>query len=98
MYGTVARTRLKPGMDKRMQALMDGFNSLNVPGYVGTALYKMDSDPNEYYMAVFFKDKDSYSANADSPEQDARYREMLELMDGEPEWHDGEIVHSTGIR
>jgi hypothetical protein len=33
-------------------------------------------------------------ANAESPEQDKRYREMLQWLEGEPEWHDGEIVYS----
>jgi hypothetical protein len=54
----------------------------------------MDSDPNEYYLVAVFDSKESYFANANSPEQDARYRKMLDLLTSEPEWHDGEVVYS----
>ena len=33
-------------------------------------------------------------ANADSPAQDARYRQFRALLEADPEWHDGEIVLS----
>ena len=46
-------------------------------------------------MAVIFESKEAYVRNADSPDQDVSYRSMLEFLDGEPEWHDGEIVYST---
>jgi hypothetical protein len=54
----------------------------------------MDKDPNEIYMAVVFKDKASYVANAEDPKQDERYRRMLQFLAGEPEWHDGEIIET----
>jgi quinol monooxygenase YgiN len=94
MYGTVARMRLKPGSEARLQELMQEYETLDVPGYVGSTVYRMDDNPNEIYMAVMFDDRETYHANAQSPQQDARYREMLELLDGEPEWHDGEVVYS----
>lgn len=94
MYGTVARMRLKPGSEARLAEMMKEYEGLNVPGYVSSTVYRMDDNPNEIYLTVVFDDRDSYRANAESPEQDARYREMLELLDGEPEWHDGEVVYS----
>jgi quinol monooxygenase YgiN len=93
MYGTIARFRLKAGMEDRLSKLMKEFEGATMPGALADYLYKSDENPNEYYMAVVFEDKASYMANADSPEQDARYREWLELLDGEPEWHDGGIVY-----
>ncbi len=95
MYGTVARLRVKPGMEEAMQADMSSFESLNVPGFIGTWVYKMDNEPNVYYLVVGFQDKDSYVNNANDPAQDARYRTMLGYMDGEPEWHDGEVVYAS---
>lgn len=92
MYGTVARMRVKPGGESGLLQELRGFEGLNVPGFVNSYLYRTDADPNEYYMAVLFESKDAYWANARSPEQDARYRKMAAFMDGEPEWHDGEIV------
>jgi hypothetical protein len=46
-------------------------------------------------MAVVFADKDAYVANAQSPEQDARYQAMRALMESDPEWNDGEVIHET---
>jgi len=93
MYGTVARMRLKPGMEGPIQEEMRKFEAAKVPGSVATYIYRMDSDPNEYYIAVLFADKAAYRANADSPEQDTRYRNLLTLLEDEPEWHDGEVVY-----
>ena len=94
MYGTVARMRLKAGSESRMQELMKEYETLDVPGYVATTVYRMDNDANEFYMAVVFEDAASYRANAESPEQNARYEKMVELLEGAPEWHDGEVVYS----
>src|SRR5919109_888184 len=96
MYGTVARMRVKPGMADRLQEMMQSEESrLAEAGFVGTYIYRMDADPNEYYMAVLFDSKEAYTRNADSPEQDASYQRMLEFLESEPEWHDGEIVYGT---
>jgi hypothetical protein len=45
-------------------------------------------------LVVAFTDKASYRAKAESPEQNERYQQYVALLDGEPEWHDGEIVDS----
>lgn len=92
MYGTIARMRLKPGMEDKLREDMRRYDALKIPGYVGTTVYRMDDDPNEIYMAVVFKDKATYVSNAEDPKQDERYRTMLQFLAGEPEWHDGEII------
>lgn len=91
MYGTVAHMRIKPGAEGQLTQQLKEFEGLKVPGFVMTHLYRMDSDPNEYYMAVVFDTKEAYLANARSPEQDARYQQMRALLASDPEWHDGEI-------
>jgi quinol monooxygenase YgiN len=93
MYGTVARMRLKPGAEAKMTEVMRQYETLNIPGQRATYVYRMDNDPNAFMMAVIFDDKASYVANANSPEQNARYQEMVALLEGPPEWHDGEIVY-----
>ncbi len=95
MYGTVARMRLKPGTETQMMELMKEYEGLEVPGYVRSVVYRMDADSNEYYLTVLFDSRESYHANAQSPAQDARYRRMAQLLDGEPEWHDGEVVYEA---
>ncbi len=94
MYGTVARFRVKPGMEGQIIEQFRVFEAAKVPGVVAVYGYRMDTNPNEYYVSVVFASKEAYVANAQSPEQDARYRQMLTLLESEPEWHDGEIIYS----
>ena len=95
MYGTVARYRVKPGMEGQLRQLLEEqgrvFEAGQVPGFVVSYSYRMDADPNDYYIAAVFESREAYWANAQSPEQDARYRQWLPLLEAEPEWHDGEI-------
>ncbi|MFL5693089.1 MAG: antibiotic biosynthesis monooxygenase family protein [Ktedonobacteraceae bacterium] len=93
MYGTIARYRLKPGAEAQLEEQSRIFQAAKVPGFIGTYIYRMDADQHEYYLAVLFTSKEAYMANARSPEQDARYRQMLQLLEEEPEWHDGEVVY-----
>jgi quinol monooxygenase YgiN len=96
MYGTIGRFHIKPGMEARFRQLLESqghpFETGRVPGFVVSYAYRMDADPHEYYLAAVFASKEAYLANADTPEQDARYRQWLPLLESEPEWHDGEIV------
>ena len=99
MYGTVARLRLKPGMGDRVVEELRrraGEEAPQIPGFVAQYIYRMDADPDEMYMVVAFESREAYRANAESPEQNARYQEMVELLAGPPEWHDGEIIGSYG--
>ncbi len=96
MYGTVARMRLRPGAEAQIAALMRQYETLNIPGQRMTYVYRMDNDPNTVMMAVIFDDKASYVANANSPEQNARYQQMVALLEAPPEWHDGEILYPAG--
>ena len=94
MYGTVARLRTKPGSGAQMQAMIAEHDDAKVPGLKGELVYRSDSDPDEYFLAVMFESKAAYAANAGSPEQHQRYLRMRELLVADPEWHDGEIVHA----
>jgi hypothetical protein len=63
-------------------------------GLVAVHIYRLDADSDEFIMAVLFDSKESYVANANSPEQDAEYQKMRALLDADPHWHDGEVVFS----
>lgn len=95
MYGTIARMRLKPGAEERMKVLMAEYDDTKVPGFKGEIVYRSDRDPNEYWMAVVFESKSAYQANAGSPEQHQRYQQYRELLEADPEWHDGEVAFSS---
>lgn len=92
MYGTVARMRMKPGMEAQMRAFTEEETAAQLPGFLAQYVYRMDTDPNEYYLAIIFESKEAYHANANSPDQHQRYLRMIEMLDSEPEWHDGEII------
>jgi quinol monooxygenase YgiN len=92
MYGTVARLRVKPGgLDKLEEWSPEGDERDR--GAVAIYAFQMDDDPNEVYTIAVFESKKAYVENAESPEQDKRYRRMLKWLEREPEWHDGEIVY-----
>ena len=92
MYGTIARFTAKPGVEDKLREELRIFEEAHVPGAVSSTIYRMDNEPNVYYVAVVFDSKETYFANANSPEQNTRYMTLIELMQKEPEWHDGEIV------
>ena len=91
MYGTIARMRVKPGALDQLRALSER-EQQEIPGLIGQYVYRMDADPNIFYLVVVFESRESYVANAQSPEQHQRYLEMVSLLDGPPEWHHGEIL------
>ena len=95
MYGTVARLRVKAGKEAEFQQLGTALGRTKVPGSVALYVYRLDAAPNEFYLAVVFSDKAAYERNADSPEQEARFQQLMALLDGEPEWHDGEVIASS---
>jgi heme-degrading monooxygenase HmoA len=96
MYGTIARFRLKPGVKDKFIETMDGFGEANIPGWLADYYFQMDSGGDEFYLVAIFRDRDTYLANADSPEQHQRYLKFRSFLMADPEWHDGEIVSATG--
>lgn len=97
MYGTIGVLHAKPGMDARLvEEVRAEAEEAVMPGYISQYLYRTDADPNVYYLVVMFADKDSYVANARHPEQHQRYLRLIELLEREPEWHDGEIAYPPG--
>ncbi len=93
MYGTIARMRLKEGAEAAMERLTEEFKTFNVPGYLGEYVYRTDADPREHYLVVLFESKEAYWANAQDPAQNTRYEQLRALLEDDPEWHDGEIIH-----
>ena len=89
MYGTVARVKAKPGF---LEEIENSLKQRHPKGFIRLIVYRLDSDTDEYYMAVLFEDKQSYFSNANSPEQDAEYQKLNSYFLEDPVWHDGEVV------
>jgi|SRR5919202_4097180 quinol monooxygenase YgiN len=93
MYGTVARFRLRPGAEDRLLALTrEELATDPGPGFVALYLSRLDADPRGYAMTVVFDTEEHYRAHAGSPASEARYRQIADLLEGEPVWLDGEIL------
>lgn len=96
MYGTVGRVKVKPGrFDDAVELMREWERDFRpkVKGAKGAIAYRLDSDPNTMIFCAIFSDKDSYVANAGSPEQDKWFRRFRDLCEADPEWNDGEIVY-----
>ena len=90
MYGTVAKTRVKAENREKLREIFENTARREVAGFVTSyMLYENDSDVA--WLFAVFEDRATYDKNAGDPAQDAEYRRYRELMEAEPEWHDGEI-------
>ena len=96
LYGTIARFRIKPGTKEEFVKAMDEFGEDIIPGWKADYYFQMDKDSDEFYLAAIFDDKQSYAANANSPEQHERYLKFRSFLVADPEWNDGHIVSATG--
>lgn len=90
MYGTVARTRVKPENRQALREIFQRQMATPIEGYIrGSVLFENDSDVA--WMLAVFEDRATYERNADDPAMHERYVEYRALMEDEPEWHDGII-------
>jgi heme-degrading monooxygenase HmoA len=96
MYGTIAHFRLRPGVRKEFIQTMDSFGSDIIPGWKADYYFQMDRDSDEFFLVAIFQDKETYTANADSPEQHERYLKFRSFLANDLEWNDGFIVSATG--
>ncbi len=95
MFGTVAQMRVKRGSEPRLEELSRRFEARHVDGWMSTNIYRSKDHPQEYWISVVFRDESSYRSNADDPIQDKWFRELMQLLESEPEWHDGDVVHTA---
>ncbi|MDQ6847985.1 MAG: antibiotic biosynthesis monooxygenase [Candidatus Dormibacteraeota bacterium] len=96
MYGTVARWQVKEGKEKELEQLSQELMREMPPGGRTVVVYRADKNPREYWVASTWESKEAYTSNSNTPEQDARFRKLRDLMDADPEWHDGEVVIQQG--
>jgi quinol monooxygenase YgiN len=99
MYGTIMRAKVKPGQKAGFEKLMrEQVPSADAYGQ-GMHSYEVaweDKDPDRIVMIIRFKDRESYVANADRPDTDTEYKQMIEYLEGEPEWIDISYTQYVG--
>ncbi len=101
MFGTIATLRPKAGQEAAVTEAIDAWwrvRSGKAEGTVCIHLYR-GTAVGELVMAVVFDTQEHYEANANDPEQDVWYRELVALLETEPQWADGEVLssHSAGL-
>jgi quinol monooxygenase YgiN len=98
MYGTVATMRAKAGHEQELQRLNQQFDADRaraVPGFIASYVFKTDRDPSEFVLVAVFRDRETYRANAEDPEQDRWFRQLREHLEADPAWTDSEVVFSS---
>ena len=89
MYGTIFTLNIKPG---HHDALIKAFTEQDPPAGM-VAWFVMNPDAQESWIGVaIFEDKETYVANAESPQQHESFLKMMEHLDSEPTWTDGTYV------
>jgi hypothetical protein len=95
MFGSVFRMQAKPGKKQELLAQFTSESGRTPPGM--KAAYALDAGGDEVWGVAVFADEKSYRDNASSPEQDAEYRKMRDLLAADPEWHDGTVHAWPGL-
>lgn len=62
-----------------------------IPGRVIELMGRPKDRPGEVVFVALMQDEETYRNLASSPEQDAFYRKLMELIDGEITWEDVEM-------
>ncbi len=94
MYGTIAPAPHPQGRGAQPPRSAERMEDRPVAGSVASYVYRLDNDPQDLMLAVFFTDRDAYVRNADDPAQDVEYRRLRELLERDREWHHGEVIWS----
>ena len=92
-YGTIMIGKLKAtGTSQSLVDALKKWEERKVPGFQGNYTLLSDDRPT-VVSCVTFESKESYLALANKPEQDEWWRTvMAPMLDGDPQWIDGEWV------
>jgi len=90
MFGSImhARCKTEEAATQLLAHARRYAETLATPSLISTEIAQEEGDPCSVWAVIHFTDREAYRANGERPETNAWYRTMLELLDGEPEWHD----------
>jgi hypothetical protein len=94
MFGTIGHVRPKPGTDTQLRSLTEEWKRTirpQIPGPFLELVGRPKDRPGEMVFVALARDEATYRQLAAMPEQDAWYRRMQELIEGEPTWEDVEM-------
>ena len=92
MYGTIAKMTFDPADADSLVTNITA-QSMDIDGFISADI--LLAAPGEAWIVVKFRDEESYTKNADSPEQNERYETWRAFLNADPEWHDGDWLENT---
>ena len=91
MYGSIFTLKVKSGHEEELLNLFKSYDQDRPKG--GVAWIVLNADSKEEWVGVaVFASKEEYVANAERPEQHENFVQMMEHLESEPEWTDGEFL------
>ena len=89
MYGTIFNLRPKPGRKDDLLQILDIDPR---EGMVAWFLMDPDDQSRDLIGVAIFESKEAHIANANSPEQNAMFTQIMDYLEAEPTWTDGSYV------
>lgn len=97
MFVQLIRVRVRPDAWDKLQALDERWEREQAPvapGFKGAYILREAEAPSSAILAVLFENKTLAQQNSARPETDAWYRELLTLIEGDPEFIGTEVFRS----
>jgi heme-degrading monooxygenase HmoA len=98
MFVQLIRGKVKPGGWEKIEELSRRWEREQAsiaPGYKGEYVLREQGDPNRIIMVVLFESAELARQNSARSETDQFSRELAAQIDGEPEFIDTDVVHSS---
>jgi hypothetical protein len=95
VFGTIALMKPKAGKEEDVIRHFESWwteRATKVKGPLGGDLRRNTGNPAELIATVTFDSEEHYKENANDPEQDRWYRELVALLEKDPVWIDGEVI------
>ena len=97
MFVQVIRYNVKPDAWGKMEEMFRRWQreqAPKAPGFKGEYLLREKGSPNGCIAVVLFENEQLARQNSERPETNQFHREMLQLIEGEPQFIDTEVVQS----
>ena len=97
MFVQMIRCTVKPDAWDQLEELFRRWRreqAPQAPGFKGDYLLREKGAPNGCIQVVLFENEQLARQNSDRPETNRYYREFLELIEGEPQFIDTEVIQA----
>tara|TARA_B000000475_G_C15841354_1_gene384078 strand:+ start:205 stop:495 length:291 start_codon:yes stop_codon:yes gene_type:complete len=96
MYGTIFNLKVKDGHEKLLLEEMNTQEE-NPEGMIAWFLMTPDDTSKDWIGVAVFNSKEDHVNNANRPQQAQSFQKMMEHLEEEPKWTDGEYPISEII-